>query len=160
MNEEIELNGARYKRISGVWYDAKTGIKPPNVIIQQLNARSSLPTTKSQTSSLTDETTFAHQEAFPIIAKIIQELYAHKQSFVRRDEIAYALLLDSKGRIIIEDAQRKAEQNGTQHDIQWRAGNVVDWFGSAITQHLSEYEQQFERVRIDGKLAYKPKQSK
>lgn len=46
----VELDGETYRQISGAWYNARTYIKPPEIISRRLDERygSAAPETKSR----------------------------------------------------------------------------------------------------------------
>ena len=93
------------------------------------------------------------EEVFPIIARIIGDLAGKERSFVSRAQIAASLLKDSEGSTKIDAA---VAASAGEHTREWQAVNMVDWFSKSITEG-SKWAAQFERKRIKGTWAYKPK---
>lgn len=90
-------------------------------------------------------------DVFPIIAQLIHELYEEDGEFVKYREIRQALLAHDEGRTHIE---RAVEQKG--HWAEDWASWMRAWFGAAITDNRSSYQDDFERKRIEGRWAYRP----
>jgi hypothetical protein len=63
-------------------------------------------------------------------------------------------LQDYEGRNLVEVAR---EQQQNQQSLEWLAGNMVSWFSQRITIGESDWATAFERSRIDGLWAYKPR---
>jgi hypothetical protein len=97
------------------------------------------------------EPSWKHADVFPVIARVIETAYQEHQGFIRADEIAERLLLDSEGRGIVEAAR-------LEHDDQspGLASNMVSWFSQRITVGESDWADAFERQKQDGLWAYKP----
>lgn len=93
------------------------------------------------------------RDAFPLIARVIGECHARRARFVTHDEIVAALLDDPEGSALIADA--RAQQ--PRQTVEWVAHNMVAWFSQRITVGQSEWTAKFERERIGGQWAYKPK---
>ena len=51
MHKTMELDGKTYKRIGDHWYDAETFIRPPQIVVQRLEARTPTPKTEKKSSS-------------------------------------------------------------------------------------------------------------
>jgi hypothetical protein len=63
-------------------------------------------------------------------------------------------LQDSEGRNMVEAAR---EQQPDQQSLEWLAGNMVSWFSQRITVGESHWAGVFDRSKVDGIWAYKPK---
>jgi ABC-type sugar transport system ATPase subunit len=98
--------------------------------------------------------TWKQADVFPIIAQTIRDLHANEKGFVTHDQIAAALLADPAAAKIIEQAQQESDKERT---IEWFAHNMVAWFSERITVGQSDWDNAFDRMKIDGKWAYKPK---
>jgi hypothetical protein len=96
---------------------------------------------------------FSHDEVFPIVARLISDLYGTKNDFVTHDELVDALLKDAVGIRLIE---RACEADGGAKSKGWWASNMVQWFSQRITEEKSDYRMQFERKSIGGAWAYRP----
>jgi hypothetical protein len=101
-------------------------------------------------------TTWKQDDVFPIIAQIITDLYAKEQRFIAHDEITDALLRNKEAIGIIELAQKQQDE---KQSTEWVAHNMVAWFSERITVGQSDWDGLFARTKIDGKWAYKPKES-
>ena len=98
--------------------------------------------------------TWEQADVFPIIARIINEAHASNGGYVTHDKIAVTLILDTQSLAIIEEAQQDAEDDIT---ADWIAHNMVAWFSQRISVGNSDWQDSFDRVKIDSKWAYKPK---
>lgn len=94
-----------------------------------------------------------HADVFPIIAKTIEDLSASKEDYVTHDEIVEALLADPVAVEIVDRAHR-AQPDHTQ---EWLAHNMVAWFSERISVGQSDWRERFERKKVDGKWAYRPR---
>jgi hypothetical protein len=61
---------------------------------------------------------------------------------------------DAEAAPIIEQARTQAKE---PHSDEWLAHNMVAWFSQRITVGDSGWKDRFERAKIDGKWAYRPK---
>ena len=95
-----------------------------------------------------------HADVFPIIARVIEQAYREHQRFITAQEIAARLLQDSEGRNLVEAAREQQQQ---QQSLEWLASNMVSWFSQRITVGESDWRRAFERNKIDGLWAYKPR---
>jgi hypothetical protein len=95
-------------------------------------------------------------DIFPAIARIITDTSQAHCDFVTHDAIVAALLTDSEAAPIIANAR---DQSPEPHTSDWIAHNMVAWFSQRITVRESDFAQQFERKKINGKWAYRPKTS-
>jgi hypothetical protein len=98
---------------------------------------------------------FSHDDAFPVIARLISTIYQRTGDYVTHDEIVQEMLSDTLGKSLIENALNEddAEKTG-----EWWASNMVQWFSQRITEEKSEYAREFERTKIEGAWAYRPSQ--
>jgi hypothetical protein len=99
------------------------------------------------------EPTWKQADAFPIIARIIEDAYRQVQRFVTAREIGTRLLQDREGRNFVEAAQSQQED---KQPLDLLASNMVAWFSQRITIGESDWELRFERTKVDGLWAYKP----
>jgi len=100
------------------------------------------------------EPSWKHADVFPVIARVIEAAYREHQRFVSAREIATRLLQDPEGRHMVEAAR---EQQQEQQSFEWLASNMVSWFSQRITVGESDWARAFERTKIDGLWAYKPR---
>lgn len=100
------------------------------------------------------EPSWKHVDVFPLIARIIETLYADHHRFITAQEIAARLLQEPESRHIIEAAR---EQQQEQQSLEWFAANMVAWFSQRITAGESDWADVFDRTKINGLWAYKPK---
>jgi len=97
--------------------------------------------------------TWSHNDAFPVIARVIREIHTSTNSFVRHDEIVDRLLSDHEGCALIDAAHRDPENTVTRREI---AANMAAWFSQKFTMGTSKWIAYFERKRIRRRWAYKP----
>jgi hypothetical protein len=98
-----------------------------------------------------------HADVFPVIARIISEIHESKSDFVTHDEITHRLLKDAESAAIIEHARAQTKE---PHTDEWLAHNMVAWFSQRITVGDSDWAGRLERIKIDGKWAYRPRSAK
>jgi len=98
-------------------------------------------------------TTWKQSDVFPIIAQIIRDLYAKQSRYITHDEMTAGLLGDPAAARMIGDAQREQDE---KRSLEWLAHNMVAWFSQRITVGQSDWDDVFDRKKIDGKWAYKP----
>jgi len=96
-------------------------------------------------------TSWKHDEVFPLIAHVITAEFQQRQRFITSREIADALLRDAEARRIIDGV---VQQRGSTPERT--AINMVAWFSQRITAEQSDWRTRFERTRIDNQYAYKP----
>ena len=96
-------------------------------------------------------TSWKHDEVFPLIAHVIDAEFQQHKRFVTSREIADALLRDPEANRIIDAV---VQQRGRTPERT--AMNMVAWFSQRITAQQSDWQSKFERTRIDGRYAYKP----
>jgi hypothetical protein len=89
-------------------------------------------------------------DVFPVVARLIGELHAELEDWVRHEEIVQALLDDSEGAKLVYDACSPRE---SESQI---AANMVAWFSQQITVKESPYTDAFERTKLGGRYAYRP----
>ena len=99
------------------------------------------------------EPSWKHADVFPIIARVIDQVYREHHRFITAREIATRLLQDTEGRNLVELARGQQQE---QQSLAWLAGNMVSWFSQRITVGESDWLRAFERTKIDGLWAYKP----
>jgi hypothetical protein len=91
---------------------------------------------------------FTQSDIFPIIAKIIEHLFEKSRQYVTHGAIVNALLKHPEAEPILSSCPK-------EKSTEWWASNMVAWFSQAITVGLSDWNNRFERKKIDGKWAYK-----
>jgi hypothetical protein len=100
------------------------------------------------------EPSWKHADVFPVIARVIEAAFREHQRFITSQEIATRLLQDPEGRNTVEAARAQQED---QQSVDWLASNMVSWFSQRITVGESEWAGAFERTKINGLWAYKPR---
>lgn len=95
---------------------------------------------------------FSHDDAFPVIARLIRELSAPQDRFVTHAQLIDALIRDSSGAKLVESA---AAHPGNDWSPQQWASNMVQWFSQKITSESSEYAREFEREKRADGYAYR-----
>lgn len=164
MSEEIELNGQIYKKFGGEWHDA-TFIRVPQAIARELDvlarrkeenatislAEAATEPAKKKSRSSSQESAFSEEEVSPIIAGVIREQYAESGDFIKHRDLVKALLEHPKMAQQIDGAVEKRGHSRKQ----W-ASWMVQSFSAAMTADRSDFEDAFERERIDDQWAYKP----
>jgi hypothetical protein len=93
-------------------------------------------------------------DVFPAIARIIECQFLSKGDFVTHDEITSSLAADSEGAGLIS---RALEESDEAHTAEWIAHNMVAWFSQRISVGESDWKERFDRAKVDGKWAYRPK---
>jgi hypothetical protein len=99
------------------------------------------------------QTTWKHDEIFPIIAHVIERQCHEAQRYIPAREIAAELLRDPEAMAIITRAQ---SQQGESWPAERVATTMVAWFSQQITVGQSPWKDRFERTKIDGRWAYRP----
>jgi hypothetical protein len=97
--------------------------------------------------------TWKQDEVFPIIARIIEQQFQQHQRYITSHEIAAQLVQDDAAKSLVQHAQSQARKNLSPEQI---AHNMVAWFSQRITVGNSPWAARFERMKIDGRWAYKP----
>lgn len=92
-------------------------------------------------------------DVFPLIARIIREAHSGDDGFVSHDEIVSRLKNDPEGERILTHAR---ERSNDSHTDDWLAHNMIAWFSQTVTVGTSDWADEFERVKIDRKWAYRP----
>ena len=77
-------------------------------------------------------------------------------AYVTHDQITSSLLADAEGSTLISAARDELDEGRT---AEWIAHNMVAWFSQRITVGESDWAGRFDRQKIDGKWAYRPKSS-
>ena len=102
-------------------------------------------------------TAWEHADVFPVIARIIETASVEPGSaYVTHDQITSSLLADAEGSTLISAARGELDEDRT---VEWIAHNMVAWFSQRITVGESYWGERFDRQKIDGKWAYRPKAS-
>ena len=101
-----------------------------------------------------DEPSFSQEEVLPIIARLIRKLAGDPPEYVPHDSLVAALLGDAAGRRHIDRAR---ELQGDDRRREVIAANMVAWFSQRITVRTSPYAADFERKKLGGAWAYRPR---
>lgn len=96
---------------------------------------------------------FSHDDAFPVVSRLICQLSATTNRFVSHAELVEALLHDSLGAKLVDAAAAHPDNDWSPQ--QW-ASNMVQWFSQRITSESSDYAGRFERERRFDGYAYRP----
>ena len=91
---------------------------------------------------------------YPHIERLIKEAATASSTWVTREEIINALLLDSETKEIVNRGAKKASWSDRKY-----AGNMVDWWSADYKKNKPEFESfrsSFARGEIDKKAAYWP----
>jgi len=102
------------------------------------------------------EPTWRHADVFPVIERVIKELYKQKGDYLTHGEIADGLLNESDGAQFIQQALETSQK---PHTAEWLAHNMVAWFSQRLSVGNSEWGKSLQRKKIDGKWAYRPRQT-
>src|SRR6266536_2648138 len=97
---------------------------------------------------------FSQEDVFPIIARLIQALHQTQGDYVPHGDLVDALLKDAMGKALV-DAALAADT--AEKSKEWWASNMVQWFSERITENKSAYQSQFERKKIKGAWACRPR---
>lgn len=90
---------------------------------------------------------------FPLIADAIRRVFkSNGGNWVVHNDIAAVLLASAESIALLRDRQQALGQ----HQLPWLAHNAVAWFSQQITIGISPWAPEFERVKIQGKWAYRP----
>lgn len=106
---------------------------------------------------------FEQDTVFPIIQTVIRHVYETKSlnraneetDFALHDEIAHALLMHEQGQAEIQAALRRCPH----HSAVWMADNMIQWWSQRYTTRNNDWTSQFQRKKIGGSWAYKPRSS-
>jgi len=166
MDDTIELDRKKYRRTQGQWYDEhgisvpatlsrrldqewrrQSSAPGPQVAARQADAAPKKPARRQSRDSL-------YQPVYPLVAELIRQRVPEKQAWINHREIVAALSQRPEARSLI------AEIAGIQgKSAAWTADNIVRWFSAHYTQGQSAYQDDFERQRVDGVWAYRPRMS-
>jgi hypothetical protein len=90
---------------------------------------------------------FTQSDTFPIIAEIIEHLFEESRAYVTHDAIVDRLLKHPEAAAILSYCPKN-------ESTEWWASNMVSWFSQAFRVGRSDWNNRFERKKIDGKWAY------
>ena len=99
-------------------------------------------------------TSFRHDETEPVIADLIRQLTGDPPQYVSHDALLAAFLADPRARRLIARAR---ELQGDDRAPAAIAANMVAWFSQRITTRLSPYTRDFDRRKLAGAWAYRPR---
>jgi hypothetical protein len=92
-------------------------------------------------------------DVFPIIARVIREKYDQEKGLVTHAEIVSALMEDTEAQKYIERAR---DRQKVKRPNEWIASNMVAWFSQKMTVGPSEWDDLFQREKVNGRWAYRP----
>ena len=116
------------------------------------------PPKKPRRATRDDPPSFDQDEVMDVTARLIRELAGDTNSeYVTHDYLVAALLLDSAGSRLVARAR---ELQGDDRRREVIAANMIAWFGQRITVGTSPHARDFERKKIDGAWAYRPRARK
>ena len=98
------------------------------------------------------QTTWAHDDLFPLVARAIDRSYLVHQDWVGTDVVRDELLHDPQARLQIEDAAHL--QGKTSRTV---AGNMVGWFSATFTKGTNPYVTRYGNELLAGKASYRPR---
>ena len=113
------------------------------------------PTKSAARAPRPEVTTWSQEETMPLIARLIGDLAGDPPKHVTHDALVAALLLDRAGGRLIARARELQGDDRQPHAI---AANMVAWFSQRITVRDSPFARDFERKKIGGAWAYRPRQ--
>ena len=93
---------------------------------------------------------FSHGEVFPIIAAIIEAEFIQLKTYVTHEAIVSALLSKPEAQPLFASCPKDGSRTA-----EWWAHNMVAWFSKVFTDGRSDWNGRFERLKIDGKWAYR-----
>lgn len=96
---------------------------------------------------------WSHDEAFPIVARLIRAEFLLRNNYVPSTAIARLLQSDHAGKLLIQSSLAREDGKKTPRSI---AQNMVDWFSARFDTSGFEWARQFTRVKQDRVWAYKP----
>jgi len=99
------------------------------------------------------EAGFTHDDAFPVIARLIRQAASDSERFISHQELVEALLSDSIGAKFIDAARAGRDDD---RSAAWWASNMVQWFSQKITAGASGFARDFEREHRPDGYAYRP----
>ena len=100
-------------------------------------------------------TSFRHEDAFPMIARVIITASSREDIYLDHGRIVAAVIADPFGSKLAAGAQETAKWA----TVEQAAANMVAWFSQQITIGKSPWIAFFDRKRIKGTWAYRPKTS-
>lgn len=121
-----------------------------NILLEKSSPRAVTPPRKSSTSNASCEHFFTHSDVFPIIAEIIEKLFAECKQYVSHDRIVAALLENPEAEPFLDSCPKDESRPAS-----WWAHNMVAWFSKVFTDGRSDWNARFERKKIDNKWAYR-----
>jgi hypothetical protein len=101
-----------------------------------------------------NDNSFSHEDVFPLIAAIIELHSSRSAQFQAHDEIVFALLERPEAQPFLDSCPTDESKTRT-----WWAHNMVAWFSKVFTDGQSDWQNRFERKKLDGKWAYRVKQT-
>ena len=99
---------------------------------------------------------FTHDDAFPVVERLIAAIYQQDKDFVTHGSLVKTVMEDAIGKRLIADAARQSSTNWSK--ANW-ASNMIAWFSKEASTRRPDVLDRFDRIRILGRYAYKPKGS-
>lgn len=99
------------------------------------------------------EPTFQTGVTSPIVAGLILRHGVETNDYLTHDDIVGLILADPEAKALVDEAIRRG--NSDQPAVI--AGSMLDHLSARITNQTSEFTDQFDRIKIGRKWAYKPR---
>jgi len=115
------------------------------------------PPKKPRRATGDNPSTFDQEEAIAVTARLIPLLAGDPPAFVSHKQLVAAYLADSAGSRLVARARELQTDSRSREAI---AANMIAWFSQHITVGTSPYARDFERQKIDGAWAYRPRARK
>jgi len=103
---------------------------------------------------------FSHDEAFPVIRRLIIEISKSTNDFVTHSELVHSFAQDAEGSRLLQVVVEGDKENRPR---EWWASNMIQWFSQRYTvtekdgDGSSESVQEFLRRNDKDGYAYKPR---
>jgi hypothetical protein len=112
------------------------------------------PAKKPRRATDDDPSSFEQQEVFDVTARLIRQLTGDPPAFVSHAQLVAAFVADPAGGRLVARARELQGDHRTREAI---AANMIAWFSQRITVRTSPHARDFERRKIDGAWAYRPR---
>lgn len=107
-----------------------------------------------------EQSAFYLEEVFPVIVEVIMEQSRYSLDYVTHEDIVTGLIKHQTGTLLIKIAQeRRTKDRRPQQTDENIASNMVAWFSQKYTEGQNEWQERFERKRVNNAWAYCPKAS-
>ena len=147
--EYSEIHEAEYRRVAERHGSTIRSEVP--TAMQEIVPRGA--TTKQRTPKPGQRTVLPLEKTIPFIRSTIHDLWGKQQRLVTRDQLTEKLGEEAW----VRDALNAADVTDIGEQDK-RIGNAIDFFSAHYKLETYGLEGEFDRDRIDGKWAYRPKQ--